>query len=296
MNAGLAFTRRYASAASHPHSGAWGAGGGAVGCPGAVGWDGAGSVVAVGGAVVAVVATVRTAGLVADREFLDDERGSRRAVKSVPDPAPLMSATPITTANGIARGRPNLNTHLGIGHEGRPLETHGLLAFALLQADLSNPGGACSHAPLGWQLTRLVQSTLIHDAVPDSERGLDVTMESVRTKVDAIRPADRPSRRVEGRPRGVGARSGSATEAAAVGRSRTLDSTNTQRAIRGYPQATRQIETLHRKAGSSAALPRRAHSGIVLTPPKASDPRPLGEGSPGTVRRSSPAAACPPLS
>jgi len=81
-------------------------------------------VVVVGGAIVPIVPTVCTAGLVPGRSFLENERGSRRVVKSMPDPAALMSATPIPTVRAIARKRPILTTNRGIGEEERLLETH----------------------------------------------------------------------------------------------------------------------------------------------------------------------------
>lgn len=81
-------------------------------------------VVVVGGAVVAVDATVWAAGLVAERSSLDEEESPRRAVECNPQPAALMIATPKPTVMAIVRRRPILATHREIGEDPEHLETH----------------------------------------------------------------------------------------------------------------------------------------------------------------------------
>jgi hypothetical protein len=161
VNAGLACEPRYASAASHPHTGDWTADGDAVGCTGGAGWGGAGSVVVVDDSAVVVVVGVGTADVVADRWFLDKEGDPRRAVKTMPDPAAaLMRATPVTVS-AIRGTRPSLSTDPGIGERRRLLETDGIAAPGLGEAagqplfsGCSGSGPALSCTPSGTSLER----------------------------------------------------------------------------------------------------------------------------------------------
>jgi len=95
-------------------------------------------VVVVGGTVVAVVAKVCAAGLAAGRSFFDSASGAR--VRSMPDPAVLMSATPRTTVAAIAENRPNLHTHRGIGGWVGRLEAYGARVGSVpFEGHRSNP-------------------------------------------------------------------------------------------------------------------------------------------------------------